>query len=386
MVTSRVRHLIALKIAGFGLMAFITALPFAVAASSTSGTSTTTSGECRPEQNYLDTQLKDPTTSDCAACSVGAGEFFSSLRSLGEDSHHVSTEDRALPLECFDAVMAQRPPATRNFRYGVCQSPTSRPVFQKGGHPIPVPCINPALLKVVQTALAETSECIGVDQKEIFATFGWESHFQPNLASSRSTNSEGLAQLNSIATYDVDLMHRFAEDEGKPECKRFENIFKESQNRRVKKEKHIPECSLISGADGILRNLLYGEATFRYFKRISDKWSTQLVTSPEDRARISTDLARQMYNGGESSLSQIFRFMTLRLRKTPITYTKFKTRFSQLVLEHYGRNSDGTAVAEKKAEDLLADAKRAIEFPRKIEDLVIEPLKKKGLGAKCVSH
>jgi hypothetical protein len=373
-------RLIALKIIAFGLIAFTAVLPSVFAASASA------SEECRPEQNYLDTQLKDPATPDCATCSTGSGEFFSSLRTLVEDSHQVSTEDHALPLECFESVMAQRPPATRNYRYGVCQSPTSSPVFQKDGHPIPAPCINPGLLKVVQTALAETSECMGVDQKEIFATFGWESHFQPNLASSRSTNSEGLAQLNSIATYDVDLMHRFAEDEGKPECKRFENIFKESQDRRVKKQKHIPECSLISGADGVFRNLLYGEATFRYFKRISNKWAAQLTTSSEDRARISTDLARQMYNGGESSLSQIFRFMALRLGKTPINYSEFKTRFSQLVLEHYGRNSNGTAVAERKAEDLLADAKRGLEYPRKIEDLVIEPLKKKGLGAQCVSH
>ena len=363
----------------FGLIAFTTLLPSALAASPSSG-------ECRPEQNYLDTQLKDPASPYCAVCSLKAGEFFSSLRSLVEDSHRISTEDHVLPLECFESVMAQRPPATTNYRYGVCQSPTSTPIFQKGGHPIPVPCINPGLLKVVQTALAETSECMGVDQKEIFATFGWESHFQPNLASSRATNSEGLSQLNSIGTYDVDLMHRFAEDEGKPECKPFENIFKESEARGAKKQKHIPECSFISGGDGVFRNLLYGEAIYRYFKRVSDKWVSQLATSSGDRARISTDLARQMYNGGESSLSQIFQFMALRLGKTPITYAEYKTRFGELVLAHYGRNSNGTAFARKKDEALLADAKRALDYPNKIEDLIIQPLKQQGLGAKCVSH
>jgi hypothetical protein len=346
------------------------------------------SQECTPANNYLDTQLRDPASQSCPDCGNNASsDPFSSLDGLVRDTRDMAIADHSLPLACFQSVMENRPSASTDYRYGVCDSATSRPQFRKGGHLVPAPCVNTGLLQAVQSAFAETTECTGVDQKEVFATFGWESRFQPNIASARGINSEGLAQLNSIATYDVDLMHRFSEDEDKPQCKQFDDIFKESDARRVGRQKHIPECSLISGSEGVLRNLLYGEVVYRYFKRIADKRVSSLKCAPGDCAKISTDLARQMYNGGESYLSQIFHFMVLRQGKRPMTYAQYKARFPALVLAHFEKNSDGSSVDVTRSEEArLAEAKRSLGYPNKIQKAIIQPLIQQGLGAECVDR
>src|SRR6185437_6469328 len=129
---------------------------------------------------YLeDTLAPKPDPAYCADCKRDTAEQFFGIHDLANDTQQAAADPLSvqptLPIQCFSAVMSLRP-SGRSYHYAGCRSATD---WTHGRHV--EPCVSSNLAGTMQTALQQTMNCLGVNEKEVFSLFGWDSHFQINL-------------------------------------------------------------------------------------------------------------------------------------------------------------------------------------------------------------
>jgi hypothetical protein len=308
-------------------------------------TSLTDGSDCSEHSLYLEPYLaRKAQPSDCASCNNEAGALNqsaavsnltgdNSLQAIAAQGDPLSSQE-PLPEACFIESMKMRPVGP-SYHYATCESKTSH---AKDRPALPPPCVTNALVKPVQNALAQTMSCLGIDQHEVFSLFGWESHYQVNI---HNQGGIGLGQLTSIAVADVDSRQKFAEDEGKPQCKQFSSVFDEAHRdaqtifaRHGHYERANP-CQFLAQPENPARNLLYAGAIYRDDKRLATELAGSLGRTPEDTDKIVVELSRYMYSmAGPGTIQKLFRLWMIRNHPHQLTYDQFKGLFRHFLANH----------------------------------------------------
>jgi hypothetical protein len=323
--------------------------------------SLTSNQACGESTLYLEPVIdktKDPVV--CDNCRKEALEFMN-LHDLAAQTAKITDvnfpmnslyNQAPLSQACFVDSMKMRPQGPA-FNYTSCKSDgdVAKSEIQKSP-----PCVTEGLANSVQQALQGTMSCLGVDQKEVFSLFGWESHYQVNLYNSGGI---GVGQLTSIAVADIDLNRRFSEDlqNNRPACQQYSGIFyKSGRSYENLKKRHgtyprTHPCEWMGPPDNPARNLLYAGAVYRMDKRVALPLANQIASSPKDAADIATQLAQFMYNGGAGGVRNVFRLFMLRRKADPNKPVKmnakdFQTEFRAYLDTHYGDEGD---LKEKKS-------------------------------------
>ena len=337
---------------------------------------------CNDREMYLEPYLaQKPDPGFCGQCARDAANQFFGIQNLLNNTRAVaSTQEEAvskqppLPEACFVSSMNLRP-AGYGFKYTVCETPQSKPTHARPA--LPPPCVTHTLTNSVQTALASSMNCLGIDQHEVFSLFGWESHYQMNI---HYSGGIGIGQLTSVAVADIDMNKRFAEDVNKPECQEFASVFKTSgENYHSLKSQHghyptTSACQWIAPPENPARSLLYAGAIYRMDKRLAMKLASSLGSTPAESSRIATEIARYMYNGGSGAIRNLVRLYHMRISPRRVKFSEFKSEFHSVVQNNFGSAED----------EVVDDAtkQRVASYARHIDDHARIVEKQTG-GAKC---
>jgi hypothetical protein len=331
-------------------------------------------GECSAADSYLQPYLARKADPDyCPTCGIKDPTAApASVVALAEDSESAIGRQAAplsaqppLPQACFVESMKMRP-SGRSYHYATCETNQSK---TKDRPRLPPPCVTDSLVKPMQSALAQTMSCLGVDQREVFSLFGWESHYQVNL---HNPGGIGVGQLTTIAIVDTDYHQHFAGDVNKQECKQFASVFDASEKHRESILAHhgiyqrVQPCEMLAQPDNPARNLLYAGAIYRDDKVLATKLASRVGSSSTENSKIAIELARYMYSmSGPGNILKLFRLWELREHPGRMTANRFKAEFRAFLKDHSFETNPKTGHRQRLVD--TAYTKNVDTHARKVE-------------------
>jgi hypothetical protein len=259
---------------------------------------------------------------------------------------------------CTEAALVAGASAMRGFNFGKCGG-SGQTLISAGDRP----CVSPELKSVVSRSYSQVMTCFGLDFTDTFPFFAHESHFYPNAMSPLSHGSGGAGgpgQLTGIAIRDVNarLFDAPLFPSKKGDSVDFETYLQDrpgcSQVAEVKTHPMSPEfskaCDRISLTPSPVRNFVYSALIFLENRRAASRLISDWARSWKPKAsagtlrKMATELAWYMHNGGQGSVSAVFRNFALHHpRKTGLQ--QFNQGFRKALLEKYSPKSHRVEVA-----------------------------------------